>query len=101
MCGEVRPFIGLGLMLSDMTTKFGFQGTIVYHFMGTSTFSEYTVAHAVSAAKVNKKAAQDKICPLGCGISTGKSFDQTLASRTHSRMWKEKMSLSSFAVHSR
>lgn len=43
----------------------------MYHFMGTSTFSEYTVVADISLAKVNEKAPMDKVCLLGCGISTG------------------------------
>jgi len=46
-------------------------GTPVFHFMGTSTFSEYTVVHEVSVAKVPKQAPLDKVCLLGCGVSTG------------------------------
>ena len=76
LCGKVRPATGSGLMLSDMKTRFKCRGKTVYHFMGTSTFSEYTVVHAVSVAKVNKKAALDKICLLGCGIPTGKAAKQ-------------------------
>lgn len=45
--------------------------TPIYHFMGTSTFAEYTVLHEVSVAKVPKEAPLDKICLLGCGVSTG------------------------------
>lgn len=43
----------------------------MFHFMGTSTFSEYTVVADISLAKVNEKAPMDKVCLLGCGISTG------------------------------
>lgn len=46
-------------------------GMPVFHFMGTSTFSEYTVVHEVSVAKVPKQAPLDKVCLLGCGVSTG------------------------------
>jgi S-(hydroxymethyl)glutathione dehydrogenase/alcohol dehydrogenase len=58
-------------MLSDRKSRFSKDGKVIYHFMGTSTFSEYTVVHAVSVAKVNPAAPLDKICLLGCGIPTG------------------------------
>lgn len=46
-------------------------GEIVYHFMGTSTFSQYTVLPEVSLTKINQEAPLDKVCLLGCGITTG------------------------------
>lgn len=61
---------GQGLM-PDKTTRFTCKGKPVFHFMGTSTFSEYTVVADISLAKVNERAPLDKVCLLGCGISTG------------------------------
>lgn len=61
---------GQGL-LPDKTSRFTCNGKQVFHFMGTSTFSEYTVVADISLAKVNEKAPMDKVCLLGCGISTG------------------------------
>ncbi len=61
---------GQGLM-PDKTSRFTSKGKQVFHFMGTSTFSEYTVVADISLAKVNEKAPLDKVCLLGCGISTG------------------------------
>lgn len=61
---------GQGL-LPDKTSRFTCKGKQVFHFMGTSTFSEYTVVADISLAKVNEKAPMDKVCLLGCGISTG------------------------------
>jgi S-(hydroxymethyl)glutathione dehydrogenase/alcohol dehydrogenase len=58
-------------MFNDRKSRFSANGKTIYHFMGTSTFSEYTVVHAVSVAKVNPEAPLDKICLLGCGIPTG------------------------------
>jgi len=59
-------------MKSDSKPRFMYKGEPIYHFMGTSCFAEYTVLHAVSVAKIENKAAPlDKICLLGCGISTG------------------------------
>ena len=57
--------------MPDGTTRFRCNGKEIFHFMGTSTFSEYTVCAEISIAKVNKEAALDKVCLLGCGISTG------------------------------
>ena len=61
---------GQGL-LPDKTSRFTCKGKQLFHFMGTSTFSEYTVVADISLAKVNEKAPLDKVCLLGCGISTG------------------------------
>ncbi|MBA0685681.1 hypothetical protein Goari_013332 [Gossypium aridum] len=58
-------------MLSDGKTRFSINGKPIYHFVGTSTFSEYTVAHVGSVAKINPAAPLDKVCILSCGISTG------------------------------
>jgi len=70
LCGAVRDTQGQGLM-PDGTTRFTKDGTELYHYMGTSTFSEYTVVPEVSLAKVSKDAPLDKVCLLGCGITTG------------------------------
>ncbi|MES1929258.1 alcohol dehydrogenase [Salinisphaera dokdonensis CL-ES53] len=70
LCGAVRDTQGQGLM-PDGTTRFTKDGTELYHYMGTSTFSEYTVVPEVSLAKVSKEAPLDKVCLLGCGITTG------------------------------
>ncbi|KAG0630766.1 hypothetical protein M758_1G202400 [Ceratodon purpureus] len=71
LCGKVRPATGKGVMLSDGQSRFKVNGKPLYHFMGTSTFSEYTVLHDVSVAKINPAAPLDKVCLLGCGIPTG------------------------------
>ncbi|KAJ7555896.1 hypothetical protein O6H91_05G059900 [Diphasiastrum complanatum] len=71
LCGKVRPATGKGVMLTDGKPRFFVNGQPLYHFMGTSTFSEYTVVHDVSVAKINKAAPLDKVCLLGCGIPTG------------------------------
>ncbi|MEE3215022.1 MAG: zinc-binding dehydrogenase, partial [Pseudomonadota bacterium] len=67
---SVRATQGQGLM-PDGTTRFSFEGKPLYHYMGTSTFSEYTVVPEVSLAKVSQEAPLDKICLLGCGVTTG------------------------------
>ena len=70
LCQAIRATQGKGLM-PDGTTRFSVRGEPIYHFMGTSTFSEYTVLPEIAVAKVNKAAPLDKICLLGCGITTG------------------------------
>lgn len=70
LCGKIRLTQGQGLM-PDGTSRFTCKGQTLYHFMGTSTFSEYTVLPEISLAKINKDAPLDKVCLLGCGISTG------------------------------
>jgi len=57
--------------MPDGTSRFKCKGQTIYHFMGCSTFSEYTVAAEISVAKVNPHAPLDKVCLLGCGITTG------------------------------
>lgn len=57
--------------MPDGTSRFSLHGKPLYHYMGTSTFSEYTVLPEISLAKINKKAPLDKVCLLGCGITTG------------------------------
>eukprot|EP01023_Acetabularia_acetabulum_P009112 TRINITY_DN14028_c0_g2_i1.p1 TRINITY_DN14028_c0_g2~~TRINITY_DN14028_c0_g2_i1.p1 ORF type:complete len:463 (-),score=91.50 TRINITY_DN14028_c0_g2_i1:292-1560(-) len=71
LCGSVRQWTGRGVMKSDDKSRFTCDGKPIYHFMGTSTFSEYTVVHEQSVAVVNKDAPLDKICLLGCGVATG------------------------------
>lgn len=70
LCQAVRATQGKGLM-PDGTTRFSFQGKPVYHYMGTSTFSEYTVVPEISLAKIAKDAPSEKVCLLGCGVTTG------------------------------
>ena len=70
LCSAVRATQGKGLM-PDGTTRFSYQGKPIYHYMGTSTFSEYTVVPEISLAKINKDAPLDKVCLLGCGVTTG------------------------------
>jgi S-(hydroxymethyl)glutathione dehydrogenase/alcohol dehydrogenase len=61
-------------MMNDMKSRFSVNGKPIYHFMGTSTFSQYTVVHDVSVAKINPQAPLDKVCLLGCGVPTGMFF---------------------------
>lgn len=70
LCVKIRGTQGKGVM-PDGTTRFKCKGKDVFHFMGCSTFSEYTVCAEISVAKVNSFAPLEKVCLLGCGISTG------------------------------
>ncbi|ATJ81768.1 S-(hydroxymethyl)glutathione dehydrogenase/class III alcohol dehydrogenase [Halomonas beimenensis] len=70
LCQAVRATQGQGVM-PDGTSRFSLDGKPLYHYMGTSTFSEYTVVPEVSLAVVSKEAPLDKICLLGCGVTTG------------------------------
>jgi len=70
LCVAVRATQGKGVM-PDGTTRFSYQGKPVYHYMGCSTFSEYTVVAEVSLAKVNPEANPEHTCLLGCGVTTG------------------------------
>ncbi|OZS45537.1 S-(hydroxymethyl)glutathione dehydrogenase/class III alcohol dehydrogenase [Photobacterium sanguinicancri] len=70
LCGAVRETQGKGLM-PDGTTRFYKDGQPIYHYMGCSTFSEYTVLPEISLAKVSKEAPLEEVCLLGCGVTTG------------------------------
>ena len=70
LCQAVRETQGKGLM-PDGTTRFYKDGQPIYHYMGCSTFSEYTVLPEISLAKVNKEAPLEEVCLLGCGVTTG------------------------------
>lgn len=70
LCQAIRATQGKGVM-PDGTSRFTCKGKTVYHFMGCSTFSEYTVVAEISVAKINPSAPLDKVCLLGCGITTG------------------------------
>ncbi|XP_009113963.1 alcohol dehydrogenase class-3-like isoform X2 [Brassica rapa] len=71
LCGKVRSATGVGVMMNDRKSRFSVNGKPIYHFMGTSTFSQYTVVHDVSVAKIDPKAPLEKVCLLGCGVPTG------------------------------
>lgn len=70
LCQAIRATQGQGLM-PDHTTRFSVNNKQIHHFMGTSTFSEYTVMPEIAVAKISKEAPLDKVCLLGCGITTG------------------------------
>ena len=70
LCQKIRLTQGRGLM-PDGTSRFSLKGKPIFHYMGTSTFSEYTVLPDIALAKINPSAPLDKVCLLGCGITTG------------------------------
>lgn len=70
LCQAIRVTQGQGLM-PDGSSRFSKNGKSIFHYMGTSTFSEHTVLPEISVAKVNSAAPLEKICLLGCGITTG------------------------------
>lgn len=70
LCQKIRETQGKGLM-PDGTSRFSINGEPIYHYMGCSTFSEYTVLPEISLAKVNKSAPLEEVCLLGCGVTTG------------------------------
>ncbi len=70
LCQAIRTTQGQGLM-PDGTSRFSYKGKKIFHYMGTSTFSNYTVLPEIAVAKVNRKAPFDKICYIGCGVTTG------------------------------
>jgi len=70
LCVAVRETQGKGVM-PDGTTRFSYNGQPLYHYMGCSTFSEYTVVAEVSVAKINPDANPEHVCLLGCGVTTG------------------------------
>ena len=70
LCQKIRETQGKGLM-PDGTSRFSTAGKALFHYMGTSTFSEYTVLPEIAVAKINPKAPLEKVCLLGCGVTTG------------------------------
>jgi len=70
LCGKIRATQGRGVM-PDGTSRFKCKGKDLLHFMGTSTFSQYTVVADISVVAITKEAPMDRTCLLGCGITTG------------------------------
>lgn len=70
LCQAIRLTQGKGLM-PDGTSRFSYQGQMIHHYMGTSTFARHTVLPEIALAKINPEAPLEKVCLLGCGITTG------------------------------
>jgi S-(hydroxymethyl)glutathione dehydrogenase/alcohol dehydrogenase len=70
LCQKIRETQGKGLM-PDGTSRFSKDGQPIFHYMGTSTFAQFSVIAEISLVKVNPEAPLDKICLLGCGVTTG------------------------------
>ncbi len=70
LCQSIRSTQGAGLM-PDGTSRFSIDGRPIHHYMGTSTFSNFTVAPEIALAKIREDAPFDKVCYIGCGVTTG------------------------------
>ncbi len=70
LCQAIRTTQGQGLM-PDGTSRFSINGEKIHHYMGTSTFSNYTVLPEIAVAKIREDAPFDKVCYIGCGVTTG------------------------------
>ncbi len=70
LCQAIRETQGKGVM-PDGTSRFSLNKTPIYHYMGTSTFANYTVLPEIAVAKIRKDAPFDKVCYIGCGVTTG------------------------------
>ncbi|MCK5920906.1 MAG: S-(hydroxymethyl)glutathione dehydrogenase/class III alcohol dehydrogenase [Methylococcales bacterium] len=70
LCQSIRETQGAGLM-PDGSSRFKLNGEPVFHYMGTSTFSNYTVVPEIALAKIREDAPFDKVCYIGCGVTTG------------------------------
>src|ERR1700744_3387113 len=70
LCTAIRATQGQGLM-PDGTSRFSCQGDRLFHYMGTSTFSNFTVLPEIAVAKIREDAPFDKVCYIGCGVTTG------------------------------
>jgi S-(hydroxymethyl)glutathione dehydrogenase / alcohol dehydrogenase len=70
LCQAIRATQGRGLM-PDGTSRFSLGASLVHHYMGTSTFASYTVVPEIALAKIREDAPFDKVCYIGCGVTTG------------------------------
>ncbi|MBU4529696.1 MAG: S-(hydroxymethyl)glutathione dehydrogenase/class III alcohol dehydrogenase [Hoeflea sp.] len=70
LCQSIRTTQGQGLM-PDGTSRFSIEGKPIFHYMGTSTFANFTVLPEIALAKINPDAPFDKVCYIGCGVTTG------------------------------
>ena len=70
LCQKIRTTQGKGLM-PDGTSRFSYKGRPIFHYMGTSTFANHTVLPEIAVAKIDTNAPFDKVCYVGCGVTTG------------------------------
>jgi len=70
LCQAIRTTQGRGIMPNG-TSRFSLNGEMIHHYMGTSTFANYTVLPEISLAKIREDAPFDKVCYIGCGVTTG------------------------------
>src|SRR5438105_9187125 len=70
LCQKIRATQGAGVM-PDGTSRFSLEGRKIHHYMGTSTFANFTVLPEIAVAKIRKDAPFDKVCYIGCGVTTG------------------------------
>jgi S-(hydroxymethyl)glutathione dehydrogenase/alcohol dehydrogenase len=70
LCITLRATQGQGVM-PDGTSRLSYKGRMLHHYMGTSTFAEYTVLPEIALAKIREDAPLEKVCLLGCGVTTG------------------------------
>jgi S-(hydroxymethyl)glutathione dehydrogenase/alcohol dehydrogenase len=70
LCQAIRSTQGRGVM-PDGSSRFSIDGTMLHHYMGTSTFANYTVLPEIAVAKIREDAPFDKVCYIGCGVTTG------------------------------
>ncbi|HMA58029.1 MAG TPA: alcohol dehydrogenase catalytic domain-containing protein, partial [Pseudolabrys sp.] len=70
LCTAIRATQGKGVM-PDGSSRFSIGGRMIHHYMGCSTFSNYTVLPEIAVAKIRKDAPFDKVCYIGCGVTTG------------------------------
>ena len=70
LCTAIRATQGKGVM-PDGSSRFSFKGKPLYHYMGCSTFANFTVLPEIAVAKIREDAPFDKVCYIGCGVTTG------------------------------
>ena len=70
LCGAIRETQGRGVM-PDGSSRFSLNGEVLHHYMGTSTFSNFTVLPEIAVARIREDAPFDKVCYIGCGVTTG------------------------------
>ena len=86
LCTAIRATQGKGVM-PDGTSRFSLGGEMIHHYMGCSTFSNYTVLPEIAVAKIREDAPFDKVCYIGCGVTTGIGAVINTAKSSRVRTW--------------